>query len=657
MAWACECGCSVPEDDSVCGDCGRRRVSDPEALATYEAILVELASDGVVDEAELRELGALRAELGVAFSDHEALMARHAPSEQALPLALAVDEATLRGFLAGRAGFVRVRVDNGGSRMLRNVTVRYAVSGEDAMREHVVKMLRPGVPDAFGATVELPRGGQYMLELVVYAEDMLGKVRQAYRADPVGFSVGESTGASGPSTVVVNTTVEAGAMRVAGEALASVNVGGPAGAHGPRAGALSDEAWRRVMLRSITQDEWAAWAVKRDAQARATMEAAALRARKEAAAREATPAGLAQQLGFVWTEMFRALTRLGAPYQDSKARAIVERRFALTAWRREAELVTLELGGSPCHFVLPVHPGAWECGTPIRDLFRVDDTLPLGQPPVVKAAAYRHNASGLSTPGQVTLGHVVSARPAWMSACGEDTHGRWAEAEVAGVTFRFRYCPAGTFQMGSPSSEKGRDDDERQHEVQLTKGFWLGATPVTQRQWEAVTGENPSYFKGPDRPVEEVSWEDCVAFLGKLNARCPGLDLRLPTEAEWEYACRAGTTGPTYLGSSDAATLDRLGWYDGNSGDETHPVGQKAPNAWGLYDTLGNVYEWCADWKADYPAGRQVDPKGPSTGTDRVIRGGDWSSDASYLRAANRAGYSPGYRSTNIGFRVARSSP
>jgi formylglycine-generating enzyme required for sulfatase activity len=251
-----------------------------------------------------------------------------------------------------------------------------------------------------------------------------------------------------------------------------------------------------------------------------------------------------------------------------------------------------------------------------------------------------------------------SSQQAWMSKFGEDEHGRWAEAEVAGVTFRFRYCPAGTFQMGSPASEEGRSNDEGpQHEVQLTKGFWLGATPVTQRQWEAVTGENPSEFKGPDRPVEQVSWEDCAAFLGKVNARCPGLDLRLPTEAEWEYACRAGTTGPTYLGSNDAATLDGLGWYDGNSGDETHPVGQKAPNAWGLYDTLGNVREWCADWKADYPSGRQVDPKGPGSGTGRVIRGGRWYLGASSLRAAYRNRSSPGNCDSDIGFRVARSGP
>jgi sulfatase modifying factor 1 len=258
----------------------------------------------------------------------------------------------------------------------------------------------------------------------------------------------------------------------------------------------------------------------------------------------------------------------------------------------------------------------------------------------------------------------------WMSKCGEDEHGRWAEAEVAGVTFRFRYCPAGTFQMGSPSSEVAHWVGETPHEVLLTKGFWLGATPVTQRLWEAVTGENPSQFIGPDRPVERVSWDDCVAFLGKVNARCPGLDLRLPTEAEWEYACRAGTTGPTYLGANDAATLDRLGWYGPNSGGtwdpeslsgyeggHTHPVGQKAPNAWGLYDTLGSVSEWCADWYANYPSGRQVNPKGPRRGAFRVVRGGDWVLGASTLRAAYRGFSLQGHGGELFGFRMARSGP
>jgi formylglycine-generating enzyme required for sulfatase activity len=589
MAWACECGCSVPEEDSVCGDCGRRRVSDPEALSTYEAILVDLASDGVVDEAELRELGALRAELGVAFSDHEALMAKHAPQGQALPLALAVDDATLRGFLAGRAGFVRVRVDNGGSRMLRNVTVRYAVSGEDAMREHVAKMLRPGVPDAFGATVELPRGGQYMLELVVYAEDMLGKVRQAYRADPVGFAVAEVSASSGPSTLVVNTTVEASAMRVAGDPLASVNLGGAGAGPGTRAGALSEEAWGKLALRPITPSEWETWALQRDARARAEA------ARAAEAAREASEAA--------------ARVKREAEARAAAEREAVERAARETAAREARARAEAE-----------------------------------------EAARAKAEAAAKAAAGP-------KWRQSWMSACGEDMHGSWAEAEVAGVIFRFRYCPAGTFQMGSPASEEGRRDDEGpQHEVQLTKGFWLGATPVTQRQWEAVTGENPSKFRGPDRPVEQVSWEDCVAFLGKVNARCPGLDLRLPTEAEWEYACRAGTTGPTYLGVNDAATLDRLGWYGGNSGRETHPVGQKAPNAWGLHDMLGNVWEWCADWAADYSVERQVDPKGPGTGEARVIRGGSWYMDASSLRAAYSFFYLPGSRKSGFGFRVAMSS-
>jgi sulfatase modifying factor 1 len=254
----------------------------------------------------------------------------------------------------------------------------------------------------------------------------------------------------------------------------------------------------------------------------------------------------------------------------------------------------------------------------------------------------------------VTDREALAARKAtWQE--GEDAVGRWGEARLGGMTMRFRYVAPGSFLMGAPEGEKENSNERPQHEVQLTKGFWLGETPVTQRQWEAVMGDNPSEFKGADRPVEEVSWEDCVAFVAELSAW--GVASRLPTEAEWEYACRAGTTGPTYLGDNDEATLDRLGWYEGNSGDETHPVGQKAPNAWGLHDMLGNVSEWCADWYADYPSGPQVDPKGPSSGSNRVVRGGYWSLGASYLRAAGRGYVSPGARYYVIGFRVARSSP
>jgi sulfatase modifying factor 1 len=243
----------------------------------------------------------------------------------------------------------------------------------------------------------------------------------------------------------------------------------------------------------------------------------------------------------------------------------------------------------------------------------------------------------------------------WMSDCGRDHHGRWADAMLGCEVVRFRHCPAGRFMMGSPDGEKGRSVDEGLHEVELTCGFWLGETPVTQRQWRGIMGSNPSRFDGADRPVEMVSWWECMAFIERVNNQSPGLDVRLPTEAEWEYACRSGTAWPTYLGANDPANLDRLGWYNKNSGSKTRPVRQKAPNLWGFCDMLGNVWEWCSDWSASYPSGSQVDPKGPMSGSSRVRRGGGWAGIASYLRAASRSGSSPGYSSFGVGFRLART--
>ena len=220
-----------------------------------------------------------------------------------------------------------------------------------------------------------------------------------------------------------------------------------------------------------------------------------------------------------------------------------------------------------------------------------------------------------------------------------------------GAEMRFRWCPAGTFTMGSPESEDGRDGDETQHQVTLTRGFWLGETPVTQKQWKSVMGDNPSVFKGANLPVEEVSWNDCQEFIQKVNAAL-NCGARLPTEAEWEYACRAGTSG-AYGGTGE---LDELGWYDKNSGDKTHPVGQKKPNAWGLYDMHGNVWEWCSDWYGDYPSGSVTDPTGPSSGSSRVLRGGSWGCNARDCRSASRGRDYPGFRDYYGGFRLLCSA-
>ena len=215
--------------------------------------------------------------------------------------------------------------------------------------------------------------------------------------------------------------------------------------------------------------------------------------------------------------------------------------------------------------------------------------------------------------------------------------------------------PAGEFTMGSPASEVGRDDhDETRHRVQITKAFYLSAYEVTQDQYERVMGKNPSDDKGANKPVETVSWNDAVEFCRKLSAQ-EGEEYRLPTEAEWEYACRAGTT-TAYSFGYDAYRLSDYAWYSENSGSTPHAVGLKLPNAWGLYDMYGNVLEWCQDWHGSY--GKEtvvIDPTGPASGEHRVLRGGSFVFPPGIVRSAVRAISLPDHRSVNVGFRLART--
>jgi formylglycine-generating enzyme required for sulfatase activity len=255
-------------------------------------------------------------------------------------------------------------------------------------------------------------------------------------------------------------------------------------------------------------------------------------------------------------------------------------------------------------------------------------------------------------------------RPPWAVDAGSDEFGEWAEFEYEGVRQRLRWIPPGTFTMGSPVNELGRLENEGpQHEVTIGAGFWLFATPVTQALYEAVIGKNRTWFKGAERPVQKVSWRDAQVFLERLNQRVPGLDLTLPSEAQWEYACRAGTRTATYAGDLpdlDAArVLEVIAWFDKNSGRQTRPVGQKRPNAWGLYDMLGNVWEWCADhWHASYDGapddGSAWIDEGARDSALRVIRGGSWLVEVRYCRAAYRGGNRAGVRRDSQGFRPAR---
>ena len=232
------------------------------------------------------------------------------------------------------------------------------------------------------------------------------------------------------------------------------------------------------------------------------------------------------------------------------------------------------------------------------------------------------------------------------------------------IDMKLVYVPADSFTMGSPSTEADRSSNEQQHPVRISKGFWMGQTEVTQAQWDAVmkttvrqqrdkgNSSSPLRGEGPDYPMYYVSWIEARDFCERLS-RLDGKDYRLPTEAEWEYACRAGSAGRYCFGDSDSG-LDSYAWYSSNSGVSTHPVGEKNANTFGLYDMHGNVWEWCSDYyDSDYYSKSPAsDPPGPSTGVSRVVRGGSWYDIPRNCRSAYRARYAPGHRTYGTGFRV-----
>jgi sulfatase modifying factor 1 len=268
------------------------------------------------------------------------------------------------------------------------------------------------------------------------------------------------------------------------------------------------------------------------------------------------------------------------------------------------------------------------------------------------------------------------SRPHWAGAHGLDAQGPWAEVTVGGrhgtASQRFRWIPPGEFRMGSPEDEPERFDDEARHRVVLTQGFWLADTACTQALWQAVLGRNPSTFRDdPGNPVECVSWNEITGrFLPELNRLVPGLEAGLPTEAQWEYACRAGSETPFWFG--EQITTGQVN-YDGNRPyhngprgefrERTLPVKALPVNGWGLYEMHGSVWEWCADAYGEYPTGEAVDPTGPAglAGGDeavgarrRVLRGGGWDAVGGYCRSAGRFAGEPDGRRDGIGFRLAR---
>ena len=249
----------------------------------------------------------------------------------------------------------------------------------------------------------------------------------------------------------------------------------------------------------------------------------------------------------------------------------------------------------------------------------------------------------------------------WASEWGQDRFGLYMNLNYQGVCQRFRWILPGSFQMGSPTSEKERLSDETQHPVTLTWGFWLADTACTQALWQAVLGDNPSHFTGdPDLPVESVSWLNVQQFIERLNALFPDLQAKLPSEAQWEYACRAGTQTPFVFGDNitpELVNYDGDYPYAGSSKGlyrgKTVPVKSLPPNPWGLYEMHGNVWEWCADWYGEYSLEAVTDPLGPGQGDRRVVRGGSWYYVARGARSAFRYGDRPLNHGNGLGFRLA----
>jgi len=301
-------------------------------------------------------------------------------------------------------------------------------------------------------------------------------------------------------------------------------------------------------------------------------------------------------------------------------------------------------------------------------------------------------------PGPIEHPLEAGLAPGWATGWGDDEFGPFADLEVRGdnlgrVRQRFRWIPPGTFWMGSPAGEPGRYSNEGpRHLVTLSRGYWMAETPCTQALWEAVMGENPSRFRNERHPVERVSWLEVQKFLARLNELGEGGRFDLPSEAQWEYACRADSATAVYpagtgtgelkiLGEHNAPALDAIAWYGGNSEApaeikdaydssawrekqrpheraSTQAVGLKLPNAWGLYDMLGNVWEWCLDRYENYEERPMIDPSHVGQREDadvsRVFRGGSWSDHARLVRCAVRSALPAAYRDDDLGFRLVR---
>ncbi len=276
-------------------------------------------------------------------------------------------------------------------------------------------------------------------------------------------------------------------------------------------------------------------------------------------------------------------------------------------------------------------------------------------------------ANGSKDPGEIagSPDKPLNARPLNEISIASDTSYQSAPVptgvsagevcELTSLKIKFCWCPAGTFQMGSNANDPTHLLNESPFEATLTRGFWMQQTEITQRQYEALMGTNPSYFKGESLPAESVNWTEANEFCNRLSnlptEKVAGNLYRLPTEAEWEYACRAGSTSSFCFGDDDTQ-LEKYAWFHKNSAQTTHPTASKLPNAWGLHDMHGNVMEWCSDFFGDYPTGSVKDPTGLNSGLLRSIRGGGWFFVPLYSRSSHRDAYAPSVRYVGLGFRM-----
>ncbi|MFZ1343567.1 SUMF1/EgtB/PvdO family nonheme iron enzyme [Thiothrix eikelboomii] len=320
---------------------------------------------------------------------------------------------------------------------------------------------------------------------------------------------------------------------------------------------------------------------------------------------------------------------------------IVSEKVRTSKWVHNEISMAEELGLP----VIPVFAEKVRSPLWLRHLHALDFCVHCNWPALMAALP----AVTVSAGSTAALKTATPSKPAWASASGKDQYGVYADLEFKGIVQRFRFIEAGTFWMGSLEDEEGRYDDEILHQVTLSQAFWLADTACTQAWWQAVMGNNPAYFKGDQNPVEQVSWEDAQSFIQKLKQQVSGLSLRLPTEAEWEYACRAGTRTPFSFGG----TISEQQVNFGNHLGKAVSVKSYPANPWGLYEMHGNVWEWCEDGYADYPPQAVTDPRGAPASSYRVLRGGSWFNFGGDCRSAIRGRGTPDYRISHIGFRFA----